>query len=152
MKKQIVLVLALMFLMSFAVVAQRGGREKITVSASLIQLEQLSGQLNYMSETDSVVSNYLAPLQANILTQEEFLRVSMLSPDTEITQVADVDTWFANQARFDTNGRWLALQTYMNSKFSNVVVYRVGTVQVLYYAVGLYKGRIIGVRAVAVET
>lgn len=146
MNLKLTLLVTLLLLITLTASAQT---KTTSVSNTLIQLEQLSSNLTYTSETDSTVSNHLSPLTANILTTEEFLRVNLLPVDTIITEV-DADQWFSRQASF--NPLWLTLQSYMGGKFNNVVVYRVGTIQVLYYAVGLYKNRIIGVRSYAIET
>ena len=119
------------------------------VSAALIDFEQKATRLNYLSETDAFVSSYAAPLAANVLTIEEFRRVNLTASSVPITEV-DFEEWVGRQSNYDN--RWLTMYNSLQGQLGDVHLYRVGNIQIQYYAVGLLGGRLIGIRTFSIET
>lgn len=144
------ILLAIVIIGTVEVSAQRTLKSS-GVSDLLVVFENASSDMTFLSETDAEVHNFVAPLTASRLTSEEFLRVNIMPADTSIA-ILDFDAWIEHQTQFDRRGRWERLRSTMTSRLGEVVVFKVGVIQIQYFAVGLYKGRMIGVRTFGVST
>ncbi len=140
-----------MFSVATIIVSAQRPAKSAGISDLLLTFENASSDISFLSETDADVHNFVSPLTADRLTSEEFLRVNLMPNDTRIA-VMDFDEWVEHQLLFDRNGRWDHLRSTMSTKLGEVVVFKVGVIQIQYFAVGLYKRRMIGVRTYGVST
>lgn len=125
------------------------GQKTVTTTSLLVELERASEGLVLTSETDADVHNYVSPAMGQVLTVEEFRTANFLTSDTVIEQV-DATDWF--KLRTNDAGDWQNMQYLLNSKFKSITVFKVGTIQVQYYVVGVFNNRLVGIRTYAIQT
>ena len=135
----------LVFLFSVTISAQKG------LSGLLIDIETRCQPLTVSSETESDVHAFVAPLPVIQLTPELFLESILRDHNTPI-EVADFHDWIDSQVTKQNVEQWDNLRFFMIGRLTELVVYRVGTVNVDTYVVGLFNGRVVGIRTFEMRT
>ena len=116
--------------------------------------------LNYISETDAEILPFRGE-KAEAVTSGELLRqtghdneanVEEISPDAFFAPLTRVQDWFDDSRRSQAT-RFAALYDELRSKLRDLHVFRVGSVRIDIFVVGLdAEGRLAGVKTKAVET
>lgn len=122
--------------------------KKYSSEILLTEIQKRCAGLIYISETDSPVIVFKAfhlveKLETNFLTS---IDRNPFTP-TETKTLAD---FFARLVQRDS--RWKDLMLFLETNLSECVVFKVGRIQIDYYAVGLLENLPVGIYMYAIET
>jgi hypothetical protein len=116
--------------------------------------------LYYISETDAEIMPFLGS-GATAVTREEILaqtgrssdeHFEEVTPDAFFAELTRVQDWFGDPQK-ERAARFSALVDMLKLELTDLHVYRIGTIRIDIYVVGLTsEGRLAGVRTQSVET
>lgn len=151
--KIIIMLLILVTVAASAVQAQRQARTLTDpVDSLVIQIGAISEGLIFTSETDSRPFPFKAVRDVNGLTDQNFLKSMLRSYGSEPVSEESLADFLDRPATFGQHDQWVQLKDFLEANLVGCTVYRVGTVQVDIYIVGLYGNRPVGVYIQSVET
>ena len=112
-------------------------------------IQQRADPLVYISEQDWDVNVFVIGRNVSILNAETFLAANPFVAFEPIEEIA-VDEFFTMLENRDA--RWTELRNYLEANLNSLRVFKVKNIRREVYAVGLFQGRIIGIRTFAIET
>ena len=119
-----------------------------SVETLLSEIQNRCAELNYISETDSPAIAFRGFHEVKNLTAD-FLRSINRHPSTRF-ETKTFAEFFDRPIRQDS--RWKDLMLFLEANLANCTVFKVGKIQVDYYAAGLFGNLPIGVFIYSTET
>jgi len=124
------------------------------------KVKELSAGLYYISETDAEILPF-AGTRADAVTKEEILRQTQSAPDAPVEErdfaeifarLTALQDWFGDEEKA-TAEKFLALQRFLEENLKDLKVFKIGSIQIDIYFVGLdADGNLMGIQTKAVET
>ncbi len=124
------------------------------------KIRDLTNGLFYISETDSPVGLFTGS-RAAVVNGREMLKQTGGSKNQSIKEISfeiffenltKIKDWYGDREK-ETAARWAKLKDLLESNLSEASVFRIGTIQIDIYVVGLNEeGRLAGIQTKAVET
>ena len=124
------------------------------------EVKRLSGGLYYISETDAEISPFVGE-KAEAVTSEEILRQTKSPADTPVEErdfaeifarLTKLQDWFGDEEKKNA-ARFSKLKDFLEQNLKELKVFKVGTIQLKVYFVGLdAEGILVGIPTEAVET
>lgn len=127
---------------------QKRTERKYPAEVLLIEIQKRCEGLIYISETDSPVTVFKAFRSVEKL-EENFLKSISRNPFTP-TETKTFADFFDRLIQRDS--RWKDLMLFLEDKLNECAVFKVGRIQIDYYAVGLFENLPVGIYMYAVET
>lgn len=126
---------------------------KLSIGDLVAGIQTRSEAVIYRSETESDANVFVAGRKVKTLSVASFRLAAHISEDTEIEEFDAATLWKTQIGREETGDGWLTLKSYVESNLEGEIkVFKTGDVQRDVYIVGLFEGRIVGVKTFAVET
>lgn len=124
------------------------------------QIKKATSGLYYSSETDAEVKLF-AGEKTDEVTSVDLLNQIKFSADTPValvdfeeffSRLTAIQTWFGDEEK-QTAAKFAALHDLLKNNLTNLNVFKVGSIEIDIYAVGLdAKGILTGIKTKAVET
>ncbi len=125
-----------------------------------VEIEQIAKNLYYISETDAEILPFVGTAAAEV-TEAEILKQTGSSTKAKIERRAfndfferltKVQDWFGDEEKANA-ARFAALKALLADNLRDITVFRIGTIQIDIYVVGLPSENILaGIKTKAVET
>ncbi|MDQ3179160.1 MAG: nuclease A inhibitor family protein [Acidobacteriota bacterium] len=115
----------------------------------LAAIQELAGELNFISESDNEVNAYIAGRNIITLTPESF---KAANPQLQYEAVVSQSFDDVMQTQENLRQGWALLRCYLENNLSDLIVFKTGTIRREVFIVGLFDNHIIGVRSFAIET
>lgn len=124
-------------------------KHSIQIGNLLAGIQRRAENLVYISEQEADVNAFVIGRNISFLDAETFRAAN---PKLLFEPIEDFDpeTFFARLERKDK--AWTRLRNYLETHLIGLKIFKVGIVRRDIYAVGLFRGRIIGIRTFAIET
>lgn len=124
------------------------------------QVKKLAGGLYYISETDAEIAPFVGG-KAEAVTKEELLRQTKSAPDAPVEErnfaeifarLTKIQDWFGEEEN-EIAAKFVKLKEFLERNLKDLKVFKVGTIQIKVYFVGLDAGgNLMGIQTEAVET
>ncbi len=129
----------------------RTENDPVSIGSIVKGIQERADSLNYISETDSDVNVFVVGRNVQILTPETFRSANWIDPSVSI-EWFDYDTFWNRLLNGSDGAEWNQLKAFIENNLSDVQVFKVNTIRREIFAIGLYEGRIVGVRMFGLET
>lgn len=130
------------------------------VNAFVEKVKELSEGLYYISETDAEILPF-SGTKADSVTKEEILRQTKNALETPVEErdfaeifarLTATEDWFGDEENALVE-KFTALQKFLEENLKDLKVYKIGSIQLDVYFVGLNnEGILMGIQTKAVET
>ncbi len=124
------------------------------------EIAQIAKNLYYISETDAEILPFVGQLTTEV-TEAEILRQTGNAPASKIERrdfdeffkpLTEIQDWFGDQEKANA-ARFAALEALLTDNLRNLTVFKIGTIRVEIYVIGLPSENILaGITTKAVET
>ena len=142
--------LAVVIVLAFCISGEAQIKTRLTPLGNLVAgIQERADNLVYISEQDWDVNVFIIGRNISVLNSETFLAANPFIAFEPIEEI-DVEFFLARLEKRDA--AWTNLRNYLEANLISLKVFKAGTVRREVYAVGLFQGHIVGIRAFAVET